>query len=108
MPPANFAEHPSATGAENQTFLDEVGFDHVFQRVARLGKGSGERLDANRATGVVLRDAAEISAVHRVQAQTINLQPVQGGVGDSAIDRCVALNRGEVADASEQAATRRL
>ncbi len=104
MPPARFAQHASAAGAEDQAFLNQVGLDHVFQGIARLGQGGGERLDPNRAAGMVFGDAAQVAAVHRVQAQPINLQPVQRGVGDSAIDRRIALNRGEVAHPAQQAA----
>ena len=104
MLPPGFAQHPPPAGAENKAFLDKVGFDHVFQRVAGLGEGGGEGFDTDRAAGVVLRDAPQITAVHQVQAQSIDLQTVQRGVGNRAIHRRVALHGGEITDPAQQPA----
>ncbi len=76
------AQHPAAAGAQDQALLDQVGLDHVLQRVARLGQRGGEGFDADRAAGVVFGDAAEIAAVHRVEAEAVHLQAGQRGVGD--------------------------
>ena len=70
-----------------------IRLDHVFQRVARLGQRRRQRLHADRPAGVVFGDAAQIAAVHRIQAEPVHLQPGQRGVGDRAIDRACALAR---------------
>ena len=104
MPPARLPQHAAAAGAQDQALLDQERLDHVLQRVARLGQRGGQRLDADRAAGVVLGDAAEVAAVHRVQPEPVHLQAGQRRVGDRAVDRVGAVHGGEVAHAAQQAA----
>ena len=81
MPPARLAQHAAAAGAQDQTLLDQIGLDHVLQRVARLGQRRGQRFHPDRAAMVMLGDAAQIAAVHRVQPEPVDLQPGQRRVG---------------------------
>ena len=102
MAPARLAQHAAAAGAQDQALLDQEGLDHVFQRVARLGERGGQGLHPDRAAAVVLGDAAQVAAVHGVQAELVHLQPGQRGVGDGAVDRIVAVDGGEVAHPAQQ------
>ena len=102
MPPAGQAQHPAAAGAQDQALLDQIGLDHVFQRVARLGQRRRQRLDADRAAAVVLGDAAEIAAVHRVEAEHVDLQPRQRRHRRSRDRPGGARDGGEVAHPAQQ------
>src|SRR5690606_11854714 len=75
-----------------------------LDRVARLGKARGDRLDANRAATEVAGDHAEIAAVEAVEAERVDLKAGQGRISYLAIDDLGAGDGGEVADTAEQAA----
>ena len=80
--------------------LNEIGFDHVLDRVARFGQAGGERFDPDRAALVGLGDHGEIAPVHRVEpepgpglgSQQVACGPPLIGVGEAVVffDRALA------------------
>ena len=61
-----------ARRAHEQALLDEVRLAHVLERVALLGAGGGERLDADRAAVELLDDRAQQRAVELVEPELVD------------------------------------
>ena len=57
----------------------------------------------HRPTRVVIGDPAQIPAIHRVQAERVDLEPRQGAVGGRAVHRRRARDGGEIAHPAQQA-----
>src|SRR6185437_13534873 len=57
-------DEAAARRALEQALLDQEWLDDLLDGVARLGQRRRQRLDADRAAGVVLGDGREITAVH--------------------------------------------
>ena len=67
-------------------------------------KPRGEGFDPDRAAAVEVGDHREIAAVHRVEPETVDLEPVERAVGDFGVDPVVARRMGEIAHPAEQPA----
>src|SRR5690606_27470393 len=70
--PSGVVEAASACSAGDQAELAQEGFDHVFDRIPRLGKPGSEGFYANRTSLVGLGNHGEVAAVHRVEAERID------------------------------------
>ncbi len=70
-------QHAAARRALHEALLDEVRLDHVLDHVALLGQRRGDGLDADRAAGVVLGDAAAGSAGPWRRARAVDLEALQ-------------------------------
>ncbi len=103
MPPTGIAQHPPAAGAQNQPLLDQIRLDHVFDGVPRFGQGGRQRLNADRAAGVVFGDSPQIAAVHRVQAEPVDFQPCERRIRFVTIHRVGAGDGGEIPHPAQQA-----
>ena len=66
--------------------LDQVGLDHVFDRVALFADGRGQAVDAHRAAIELVDDGFEQLAVHQVQALRIDFEHGQRAAGDVGVD----------------------
>ena len=65
---------PAARRAHEETFLDEIGLVHVFERVAVLGQSRRQRFDADGTAIEALDDGAQESAVAIVQPPKPNVR----------------------------------
>ena len=65
----------AARRAHEQPLLDEVGLADVLERVALLGAGGGERLDADGPAVELLDDRAQERAVELVEAELVDAEP---------------------------------
>ena len=83
--PGKAVENAPASGARDETELDQVGFDHFLDRVARLGEAGGEGFDPDRAALVQVGDHHEIAPVHRVEAELVDLHPGERAVGGGPV-----------------------
>ena len=52
---------------------------------------------------MVLGDAAEVAAIHRIQPPRIDFQPGEGGIRDGAVDLRLVLDGSEVPHPAQQA-----
>jgi len=102
--PAGFAQHAAPASTHDQTFLDQVRFYYIFDSIAGFCQSGGQSLDSDRPAGVVIGHSAHVAAVHRVEAAGVDLQTLQGVVGDRAIHQFLAGDGGEVADSAKQPA----
>ena len=100
---ARAVQPAAARGAGDKAGLDQIGFHHILQRVARFGQAGGERLDADGAALVEVGDHPEIAPILRVEPKAVDLQPGQRIVGKAGVDRGLATG-GEIAHTAEQAA----
>ena len=76
------SQHAAARGALYEAALDQKGFDNVLDRITRLGKRGGDRLDASRAATEGERDCVEIAPVHRIKPDGIDVEKPQRPIGD--------------------------
>ncbi len=104
MTPAKLAQHAAAAGADQEPFLDQIGLDDVFQRVAGFGQGRGEGFDADGPAGMVIREAEQIAAVHRIEAGMVDIQFRQRGVSGGFVDAGETGDGGKITDAAGEAA----
>ncbi len=95
-------ETAASCGPRDEAQLNEKRLDHVLDRVARLAEAGGERLHADRTTAVEVGDHRQIAAVHRVEAQCVDLEPGQRFVGGVGRDGVRTRRVGEIADLPEQ------
>ena len=103
MAPGGAGQQPAARRALQQALLQQVGLDHLLQRVALLRQRRRQRVDADRPAAVVVGDAAQIAAIEAVEAERVDLELGQRPVGDRGVDLAVAFDRGEVAHPPQQA-----
>ena len=104
MAPGAIVQAPPPRRSGDETKLDQIGLDHFLDRVARLGEAGGQRLHADRATLVDVGDHVEVAPVHRVEAELIDLHPVERAVGGPGVDLGHAGGMREIADPAEQPA----
>ncbi|KAG0926324.1 hypothetical protein G6F31_018429 [Rhizopus arrhizus] len=95
--------HAAARGAHQEALLDQVRFDHVFQRATFLGQRRGQRFDAHRATIEVIDHGLQQAPIELVEALRVNLQHLHRGLRDSLVDVATGLDLGIVAHAAQQA-----
>ena len=103
MLPGEPGQQAAARRALQQALLQQVGLDHLLERVALLGQRRRERVDADRPAAVVARDAGEIAPVERVEAELVDLEAGQRAIGEPGVDRAAAADQREVAHAAQQA-----
>ena len=104
MLPGRAVEHAAAGGAGDQALLDQEGLDHVFHRVARFRKAGGERFNADRATAIDIGDHHQVTPVHRVEAEAIDLQSAERGISHAGSDFGLAGGSREIAHTAQQPA----
>ncbi len=97
MAVAALREHPAPWRSLEQTLLDEIGLDHFFQHVALLGKRGRERFHACRAAPIIFGNHGKITAIHRVEAQTVDFQLFQGAIGSLGVNSLMPVDGGKVA-----------
>ena len=97
-------QQPPARRALHEAELDQIGLDDLLDRVARLGERGGDGLDADRAAAEAERDAVEIAPVHQVEADGVDVEQLERGVGERAGHAFGALDHGEVAHPAQQPA----
>lgn len=93
----------AAFGAADETDLEEVRLDDVFERIAFFAEGGGDGLDARRPAVIDLDQRPHERPVQVVQSQRVDAFHRQGAVDDVAGQSPRALDLGIVADALEQA-----
>ena len=97
-------QQPSARRALHEALLNQIGFDDLLDRVARLGKRGGDGLDADRAAAKTERDGVEITPVHLIEADGVDVEQFERPIGDFAGDEGCRFDDGEVSDTAQQAA----
>ena len=85
MLPTRCVEAAAARGAGDHADLDEIGFDHFLDRIARFAEARGERLHPDRTAAIDVGDHGEVAAVHRVETERVDLQPGERGIGGAGM-----------------------
>jgi len=99
-----FLVRDSAAGrAAYEALLQEVRLVHVLDRVTGFGEGCCKRLDAHRASPVVLDKHSKEAAVHVVEACLVHLEALAGKLDDLRVDRAIAFDLREVSHAAQEA-----
>src|ERR1700736_4125716 len=78
----NPGQHAAAWRALNKALLDQERLDYLLDDVALVAERRRYRLDPDRAAGVVLGNAAQVTPVHAVEATPIDIKPLQSRIGD--------------------------
>ena len=96
-------EHAPARRAPDQPLLDQEGLDHLLDRVALLGKRRRQSVDPDRTAAIACRDAVEITPVHQVETETVDLELGEPAVGLDRIDLAGPGDGSEIAQAAQEA-----
>src|SRR5580692_11148344 len=92
-----------ARRALHEAKLDEIGLDDVLDRVAGLGERGGDGLDPDRTAAELDGDYVEITAIHLVEPNDVDVEQLERAVGERARHALCTLDHGEVAHAPKQA-----
>src|SRR5580704_17525515 len=92
-----------ARRALHKAKLYEIGLDDVLDRVAGLGERGSDGLDSDRAATELDGDHVEITAIHLVEPNDIDVEQLERAVGERARHALCAFDHGEVAHAPKQA-----
>ncbi len=74
-----------ARRALQETLLDQIGFDNVFNRIARLGQARRNGFDPDRPTAKIARNNIEIAPVKLVEAAIVHPSRDSALIGYSAV-----------------------
>src|SRR5687768_7276527 len=94
--------HPSAGSAVEEADLEKVRFDYLFDRVFFLVKRSAKGAEADGAAVEFFDDGHQKLAVHFIEAECVDLHPIQRVVRDMFGYPAVMVDLGVIADAAEQ------
>src|SRR5207342_1357061 len=95
-------DHAAARGALEQALLEQVGLEHVLDRVGLLADRDGQGREPDRAAAELGRDRVEQGAVAAIEAAGVDLEHLQGEGGDLGVDRAAIPDLGDVADPLQQ------
>ena len=80
-------EDAAARSPLEQALLEEIGLEHVLDRVLLLADRDRQGREADRAAGELRRDDVEQGAVGAVEARRVDLEHRQGAGRDVGVDR---------------------
>src|ERR1700722_8003786 len=92
-----------ARGPLHKAKLDEIGLDDVLDRVAGLRERRGDGLDSDRAAAELEGDGVQITPIHLVEPNDVDVEELERAVGERARHALCAFDHGEVAHAPKQA-----
>src|SRR5580693_8991164 len=92
-----------ARRALHEAKLDEIGLDDVLDRVAGLGERGGDGLDSDRAATELDGDHVEITPIHLVEPNDVDVEQLERAVGERARHALCAFDNGEIAHPPQQA-----
>ena len=96
-------DHATPWGPDQQTLLQQKGFDDGFQGDGILAKSRGQGVQAHRSTSVLLEQQGEKTPVAGIEAAVVDPMQAQGIRHHSRVDHLGRPpNGGDVADASKQ------
>ncbi len=102
MLPPRCIQATAARGAGDHADLDQIGLDHFLDRVARFGQARGERLHADRTAAIDVGDHRQVTPVHRVEAERVDLKPGERGIGGAGVHHCLPRHIGKVPHPAQQ------
>ena len=95
--------HLAATGcAFDEALLDEEGFIDLFDSTRVFADGRSDGGDAYGAALELIDDGQEDLAVDEVEAVAVDVQGLEGILGDFEVDAAVAFDLCEVAHTAQQ------
>src|SRR5690606_16083278 len=93
---------PSTRGASEQAALDEEGLVHLLERRAVFSYGCGERVEPNWPPYELLDDRAEYRPVTAVEADVVDAERLECGLGASHGDGLLACHLGVISHPAQQ------
>ena len=94
--------HASAWRALDESLHDEEGFVDLFHRSGVFADGRGDGADAHRTASELVDDGQQNLVVDFVEAVLVDVEGLEGQLGDGSGDGAVALHLCEVAHTSQQ------
>ena len=67
-------QYPASRGALYEPLLDEEGLDHLLDGVPLLRQGGGQGLHPDGTAAIGLGDAAQVMAIHGVEAAGVHVE----------------------------------
>ena len=92
----------SARGTFDESFLDEVRLIDILNRAGIFAHGGSDGVESDRSATELIDDGREQFVIYLIEAESIDIQRLEGILGDVEIDRAVAFDLGEVSHASQE------
>jgi len=92
----------AAVGPLQESLLDEKRLEHVLDGVAFLADSRRQIVDADRTATELVEDALQKLAVHDVETRAVDIEHLQGGIGDGARDMSRGANLGKIAHPTQK------
>src|ERR1700682_1286846 len=89
-------------GPLQEPLLDEKRFEHVLDGVALLADRRRPLVDAHRPPAELVEDALQKLAVHDVETRAVDIEHLQGGIGDRPRDMSGGANLGKIAHPAQK------
>jgi hypothetical protein len=104
MQKCTFGRNPTARCARQETAMNQIGFDDIFERPLVFSHRRRERVEADRPTREFLDERRQEGSIETVEAGVVDIETLEGET--SRIEHDVlgvsVANRREVAHATQQ------
>ena len=92
----------SARGTFDESFLDEVRLIDILDGTGIFAHGGSDGVESDRSAAELIDDGGEEFVIYLIETESVDIQRLEGVLGDVEIDSTVAFNLGEVAHASQE------
>ena len=102
MAECEIGDFAAAGGAFDETFLYEIGLVDFLDRARIFAKSRGDGRQADRSALELRYNGREYLVVDLIETLAVDIERLKGITGNHKVDRSVAFDLGEVADATQQ------
>lgn len=92
----------SARGTFDESFLDEVGLIDILDGAGIFAHGGSDCIESDRSAAELIDDGGEEFVIYLIETESIDIQRLEGILGDVEIDGTVTFDLGEIAHASQE------
>ena len=92
----------SARGTFDEAFFDEEGFVDILYRTGIFAHSGSDGVESDRSAAELIDDGGEEFVIYLIEAESIDIQRLEGVLGDVEIDGAGAFDLGEVSHASQE------
>ena len=92
----------SARGTFDESFLDEVRLIDILDGAGIFTHSGSDSVESDRSATELIDDGREEFVIYLIEAESIDIQRLEGILGDVEVDSAVAFDLGKVAHASQE------
>ena len=94
--------HSPARGAIQESDLEQIWFDHLFDRIFFFVQGSRKRSESDRAAVELLDNCHQKLPIHLIKAVGVDFHPIERIIRDFSGDASVMIYLGVIPDATQE------